>query len=74
MQFSFILIIVLTNLGQRAQLGVVAFADALLVVPKTLAENSGLDMQDVIIALTVWFFPKLELIMYLIISILKKKD
>ncbi|TQD78557.1 hypothetical protein C1H46_035881 [Malus baccata] len=36
----------------RAQLGVQAFADALLVVPKTLAENSGLDTQDVIIALT----------------------
>ncbi|KAG5527896.1 hypothetical protein RHGRI_028730 [Rhododendron griersonianum] len=36
----------------RAQLGVEAFADALLVVPKTLAENSGLDTQDVIIALT----------------------
>ncbi|OMO94722.1 Chaperonin Cpn60/TCP-1 [Corchorus olitorius] len=36
----------------RAQLGVEAFADALLVVPKTLAENSGLDTQDVIIGLT----------------------
>ncbi|XP_071913477.1 T-complex protein 1 subunit zeta 1 isoform X2 [Coffea arabica] len=36
----------------RAKLGVEAFADALLVVPKTLAENSGLDTQDVIIALT----------------------
>ncbi|KAJ7529800.1 hypothetical protein O6H91_15G066000 [Diphasiastrum complanatum] len=35
----------------RAQLGVEAFADALLVVPKTLAENSGLDTQDVLIAL-----------------------
>ncbi|KAG5566552.1 hypothetical protein RHGRI_002191 [Rhododendron griersonianum] len=38
--------------NERAQLGVEAFADALLVVPKTLAENSGLDTQDVIIALT----------------------
>ncbi|XP_076940238.1 T-complex protein 1 subunit zeta 1-like [Bidens hawaiensis] len=36
----------------RAQLGVQAFADALLVIPKTLAENSGLDTQDVIITLT----------------------
>ncbi|GKB38705.1 T-complex protein 1 subunit zeta 1, partial [Tanacetum coccineum] len=36
----------------RAQLGVQAFADALLIVPKTLAENSGLDTQDVIISLT----------------------
>lgn len=34
-------------------MGVEAFADALLVVPKTLAENSGLDTQDVIISLTV---------------------
>ena len=41
------------TLKQRAQLGVEAFADALLVVPKTLADNSGLDTQDVIIALTV---------------------
>jgi len=38
---------------QRAQLGVEAFANALLVVPKTLAENAGLDTQDVIISLTV---------------------
>lgn len=44
------------NVKQRAQLGVQAFADALLVVPKTLAENSGLDTQDVIIALTVTYF------------------
>ncbi|KAL0744659.1 hypothetical protein Bca4012_086172 [Brassica carinata] len=36
----------------RAQLGVEAFANALLVVPKTLAENAGLDTQDVIISLT----------------------
>ncbi|VVB14687.1 unnamed protein product [Arabis nemorensis] len=36
----------------RAQLGVEAFANALLVIPKTLAENAGLDTQDVIISLT----------------------
>lgn len=41
---------------QRAQLGVEAFANALLVVPKTLAENAGLDTQDVIISLTVLYF------------------
>eukprot|EP00850_Spirogloea_muscicola_P023142 SM000332S12447 [mRNA] locus=s332:46304:51288:- [translate_table: standard] len=35
----------------RAQLGIEAFADALLVVPKTLAENSGLDTLDTLIAL-----------------------
>jgi T-complex protein 1 subunit zeta len=33
----------------RAKLGVQAFADALLVIPKTLAENSGLDVQSTII-------------------------
>eukprot|EP00965_Chrysotila_dentata_P054400 1804797-Pleurochrysis_carterae.AAC.1 len=30
----------------RAKLGVQAFADALLVIPKTLAENAGYDGQD----------------------------
>lgn len=29
----------------RAKLGVQAFADALLVIPKTLCANSGLDIQ-----------------------------
>mmetsp|Transcript_20942 Transcript_20942/g.30010 ORF Transcript_20942/g.30010 Transcript_20942/m.30010 type:complete len:543 (+) Transcript_20942:43-1671(+) len=33
----------------RAKLGVEAFAQALLVVPKTLAENSGFDVQDSLI-------------------------
>ncbi|KAF4325517.1 hypothetical protein BBO99_00000350 [Phytophthora kernoviae] len=33
----------------RAKLGVQAFADALLVIPKVLAENSGLDVQDTLI-------------------------
>ena len=35
----------------KAKLGVLAFADAMLVVPKTLAENSGFDVQDSIIKL-----------------------
>lgn len=35
----------------RAKLGVAAFADALLIIPKTLAANSGLDAQDATIAL-----------------------
>lgn len=35
----------------RAKLGVQAFADALLVIPKTLASNGGFDVQDVIVAL-----------------------
>merc|ERR1711959_571612 len=30
----------------RAKLGVQAYADALLIIPKTLAENSGYDAQD----------------------------
>ena len=45
---------------QRAQLGVEAFADALLVIPKTLAENSGLDTQDVLVSLEVCY-PTLSL-------------
>ncbi|GAA5937748.1 chaperonin-containing T-complex subunit CCT6 [Sporobolomyces koalae] len=35
----------------RTKLGVQAFADSLLVVPKTLAVNAGLDVQDSIVAL-----------------------
>jgi T-complex protein 1 subunit zeta len=37
----------------RAKLGVQAFADALLVIPKTLAANGGFDVQDVVVALQV---------------------
>lgn len=33
----------------RARFGVQAFADALLIVPKTLAQNAGLDLQDSIL-------------------------
>ena len=33
----------------KAKLGVRAFADALLIIPKTLAENSGLDVSDTLI-------------------------
>eukprot|EP01132_Coremiostelium_polycephalum_P004286 gene4286-5361_t len=35
----------------RAKLGVQAFADALLVIPKTLAENSGFDPMDTMLKL-----------------------
>lgn len=38
-----------TNVSGKAKLGVQAFADALLVIPRTLAENSGLDQQDVLL-------------------------
>jgi T-complex protein 1 subunit zeta len=34
----------------RAKLGVQAFADALLVIPKTLCANSGLDVQSTLLA------------------------
>ena len=30
----------------KAQFGVLAFADALLIIPKTLAANAGHDIQD----------------------------
>ena len=35
----------------RAKVGVQAFAEALLVIPKTLAEHYGFDVQDCIIKL-----------------------
>jgi T-complex protein 1 subunit zeta len=38
-----------TNVSGKAKLGVEAFADALLVIPRTLAENSGLDQQEVLL-------------------------
>lgn len=34
-------------------MGVQAYADALLVIPKTLAQNGGFDVQDVVVALQV---------------------
>ena len=37
----------------RSKLGIQAFADAILVIPKTLATNGGYDVQDVIAALQV---------------------
>lgn len=39
------------NAKGRTKLGVQAFADALLIIPKTLATNAGLDVQDSIVAL-----------------------
>jgi len=40
-----------TGVSGRVKLGVQAFADALLVIPKTLAANSGLDPIDAIVTL-----------------------
>uniref|UniRef100_A0A8C9VJI4 Chaperonin containing TCP1, subunit 6A (zeta 1) n=1 Tax=Scleropages formosus TaxID=113540 RepID=A0A8C9VJI4_SCLFO len=39
------------NVKGRAQLGVQAFADALLVIPKVLAQNSGYDPQETLVKL-----------------------
>ena len=38
-----------TKVTGKAKLGVYAFADALLIVPRTLAQNSGFDAQDTLI-------------------------
>ncbi|XP_074969471.1 T-complex protein 1 subunit zeta [Phalacrocorax aristotelis] len=37
------------NIKGRAQLGVQAFADALLIIPKVLAQNSGYDPQETLV-------------------------
>ncbi|XP_030637346.1 T-complex protein 1 subunit zeta isoform X2 [Chanos chanos] len=39
----------------RAQLGVQAFADALLIIPKVLAQNSGYDPQETLVKLQTEF-------------------
>ena len=39
------------NAKGRAKMGVQAFAEALLIIPKTLAANGGYDVQDVTVAL-----------------------
>ena len=40
-----------TKAKGRAKLGVQAFAEALLIIPKTLAANGGYDVQDTIVNL-----------------------
>jgi T-complex protein 1 subunit zeta len=37
------------NITGKIKLGIQSFADALLVVPRTLAENSGQDQQEVLL-------------------------
>jgi chaperonin GroEL (HSP60 family) len=56
--YSFNINLLLTSESwvQRAQLGLEAFAEALLVIPKTLAQNSGLDTQDVLVSLQVYLY------------------
>lgn len=38
----------------KAKLGVQAYADAMLIIPKVLAQNGGFDVQDVIVSLLVF--------------------
>lgn len=38
-----------TQVSGKAKLGVVAFAEALLIIPRTLASNSGYDAQDTLL-------------------------
>ena len=45
------LIKAMADVKGRAKLGVQAYADALLVIPKALASNSGFDLQDTLIKL-----------------------
>lgn len=42
-----------TEVKGRVKLGVEAFADAMLIIPKVLVENSGLDRQEALITLLV---------------------
>ena len=37
----------------RARMGVQAYADSMLIIPKVLARNAGFDSQDVIVSLEV---------------------
>ena len=51
------------NAKGRVKMGVQAFADALLVIPKTLAQNGGFDVQDVVVALQVCLLKPLFLVL-----------
>jgi T-complex protein 1 subunit zeta len=46
-----------TSAKGRQKLGVAAYAEALLCIPKTLAANGGFDVQDAIVALQVSWVP-----------------
>jgi len=45
------LVKVASKVKGRAKLGIMAYAEAMLVIPKTLADNSGFDLQDTLIKL-----------------------
>lgn len=42
---------ILTTVKGKQKLGIQAFIDALLIIPKTLADNSGFDVQDTLLKL-----------------------
>ena len=46
----------------RVKMGVQAFADALLVIPKTLASNGGFDVQEAVVSLQVNELSSLSLV------------
>lgn len=46
----------LQEITGKKKLGVQAFAEAMMIIPKVLAENSGHDAQDVVIALKDEFY------------------
>uniref|UniRef100_A0A6I8SZU7 Chaperonin containing TCP1 subunit 6A n=1 Tax=Xenopus tropicalis TaxID=8364 RepID=A0A6I8SZU7_XENTR len=50
------------NVKGRAQLGVQAFADALLIIPKVLAQNSGYDPQETLVKLQTEYADSSQLI------------
>ncbi|XP_040280745.1 T-complex protein 1 subunit zeta [Bufo bufo] len=50
------------NVKGRAQLGVQAFADALLIIPKVLAQNSGYDAQETLVKLQTEYAESRQLI------------
>lgn len=50
------------NVKGRAQLGVQAFADALLIIPKVLAQNSGYDPQETLVKLQTEYAESSQLI------------
>ncbi|KAJ1184677.1 hypothetical protein NDU88_001480 [Pleurodeles waltl] len=50
------------NVKGRAQLGVQAFADALLIIPKVLAQNSGYDPQETLVKIQTEYMESSQLI------------
>ncbi len=45
-----------TTLGSREQLAIAEFAEALLVIPRTLASNAALDSTDLVAKLRAYHY------------------